>query len=220
MKVLVNGCSHIEGTGLHDDSQKRMLMTWPNLVPNWQVTNIAEAASSNDSICRRTIDHLSGTKVDYDFVYIQWSYFDRIELQIPFWDKHNLEKEWFCINAANVTTQLRLNNHDSFIHQIAESVYLKQFNHTWLYRLSLMSITTLYHYLTRQGIDFMFGFSYDQLNKSDIEWFDRSKINQTSWINFCNKKFKFADNNQHYNHLAHIEYSKLIDKLINHEKST
>lgn len=215
MNVLVNGCSHIEGTGLHNDDKIRPTLTWPNLVPSWQVTNIARAATSNDSICRRTIDHLKKSKIKYDFVYIQWSYFDRIELQIPFWKENNLETEWFCINAANATSQCRLNNHDSFIYEVARSIYLKQFNTTWLYNLSLMSMITLYHYLKSNNIEFMFGFSYDQLDREDIKLFENEKLNQTTWIDFChNSKFKFTDNKSHFEYSAHVAYSKFVNSLI------
>ena len=83
MKVLVNGCSHIAGTELDVDAETAKTLTWPNLINSWsEVVNISAAASSNDSICRRTI--LEIDKNHYDFVYIQWTHFDRIELQIPF----------------------------------------------------------------------------------------------------------------------------------------
>lgn len=218
MKVLVNGCSHIEGNELHQDITQRRQLTWPNYVENWQVTNIGMGASSNDSITRRTIAELE--KNTYDFVYIQWSYFDRIELQIPWHTKYACEFEWFCINAGNAEQMVDLNRNGPFIHELAKNIYFKQFDNTWRENYSFSQMIVLQSYLKYKNINYVFGFAVDDVFESEnvmLKLLDQSKFNRLSWINFC-KKQNFKKIKSHYEHAAHLEYANVVSGMLKNLK--
>lgn len=214
MKTLVNGCSHLAGTELHDNLLQARQMTWPNFVDLWETTNIANGASSNDSITRRTIHELE--QRNYDFVYVQWSYFDRIELQIPWHLDQGCEFQWFCINAGNAEQLTELNRNGAFIHELAKSIYFKQFNHDWRENYSLSQIIVLQSYLKNKNIDYLFGFATNEIFVSDsplIKLLDTSRLNTTPWIDFC-QQHKFKRLIAHYDQAAHVTYAKLVNKML------
>jgi hypothetical protein len=207
MKVLVNGCSHLQGCDLHDDESVCRTMTWPNLVLGWQVTNIAEAASSNDSIRRRTIDHFNHHD-DYDFVYVQWSYFDRIELQIPEWDLKHMHKPWYSINAGNAQHCLdHINGNGAVIHQIARSVFLEQFDQSWLRDYSILQMLCLQEFFRAKGIRYRFGFVMDVPDQGALaDLLDTERMWSPTWVNFCNGRFTWVE--QHWGQDAHQAWAK------------
>lgn len=203
--MLVNGCSHLQGYDLHDDESVSRTMTWPNLIPGWEVTNIAEAGSSNDSIRRRTIDHL-GHSDDYDLVYIQWSYFDRIELEIPEWDLKHMQTPWFSINAGNAQYLLDHLNGNA-IHQIARSVFLEQFDRTWLRDYSILQMLSLQEFFRTKNIRYQFGFAMDVPDQGALAGLlDTDKMWLPTWVKFCNGRFTWAG--QHWGQDAHQAWAK------------
>ena len=215
MKVLVNGCSHLAGTELNDNSKISSTLTWPNLVADWTtVVNIANPASSNDSICRRTIIELD--KNNYDFVYVQWTHFDRIELQIPFYREHNVSHEWFCINSGNAVEKNELNNNPDLIFDIARGIFLKQFNNTWFKNYNVAQIVMLQTYLKNRNIPYQFGFvleeELEQVKHTTLV--DMSRVTELTWIDFCNKHY-FKRMKAHYGCDAHEAYTQHITLLRN-----
>ena len=213
MKVLVNGCSHIEGTELAVESEVGKTLSWPNFVTGWNVTNIANASSSNDSITRRTIDELESN--EYDFVFVQWSYFDRIELQIPFYQDLKLQYEWFCINGGNAQIKSSLNNNPEFIFELARSIYLKQFNTQWFENYNLSSIITLQNYLDSKNIFYKFGFAGPKKFNFDNargRLLKQHNFLEVSWEEFCQSR-KFKKLQHHYEQKSHYEYAQYIDFL-------
>jgi hypothetical protein len=212
VKVLVNGCSHIAGTELNDIDEVARTMTWPNLINDWDsVVNISMAASSNDSICRRTILELD--KNNYDFVYVQWTHFDRIELQIPFYKDQGVEHEWFCINSGNAVVESNLNGIPGLIFNIARSVYLKQFNNTWFDNFNIAQMVVLQTYLKNRNIPYQFGFvlgeEYRRVKKSSL--IDVDHVVDLAWIDFCNKH-RFQRMIAHYRRDAHEAYAQCITR--------
>lgn len=214
MKVLVNGCSHLAGNELHDDLEIAGKLTWPNFIPEWTVKNIAQGASSNDSIVRRTVDELETQ--DYDFVYVQWTSFNRIELQIPFYKEHGLEFEWFCINSRNAESKFSLNNNGEFIHKVARSIFLKQFNTQWFDNYNLSSMITLQSYLQQKNIPYKFGLvnrDFFNTNSPRVKLIDTCKIVSEPWQVFCNQKPFKKLSAFHYEHQAHHAYAEYIKTL-------
>jgi hypothetical protein len=213
MKVLVNGCSHLAGTDLNDSPDIAKTLTWPNLIADWiTVANIANPASSNDSICRRTIIELD--KNNYDFVYIQWTHFDRIELQIPFNKEHGVRHEWFCINSGNAVEKSELNNNPELMFDIARGVFLKQFNNTWFKNYNVAQIVMLQTYLKNRNIPYQFGFILEEELKQvkQTTLVEMSRVNELAWIDFCNKH-RFKRMATHYGRDAHEYYIQRIDLL-------
>jgi hypothetical protein len=214
MKVLVNGCSHIEGTELHDNYAQNKKLSWPNFIDLWDINNIAAAGSSNDSITRRTITELEQTC--YDFVFVQWSYFNRIELQIPLYKEHGCESEWFCINPGNADQLIDLNRNGKFIHDAAKSIYLKQFDCVWHENYNLSQIILLQSYLKHKNIDYFFGFTTNELfvsNNPVIKLLDTSKLNTVPWLDFCEQN-EFKKVVDHYDQAAHTAYANLVNKIL------
>lgn len=214
MNVLVNGCSHVEGTELHSDPTIRRSLSWPNFINSWNVINISQAGSSNDSIARRTIDELENNH--YNMVYVQWSYFDRIELQIPCYQDHNCHNEWFCINAQNAQTKSALNNNPDFMFELSRDVYLKQFDCAWRQNYSLAQIVVLQAYLKHRNIDYLFGFSTDEyfkISNPRTSLLDKTNLVGKSWMTFCvqNKFNKVID---HYEQAAHLAYANYINQTL------
>jgi hypothetical protein len=215
MKVLVNGCSHLAGTELNDNPKIAKTLSWPNLINGWtNLTNIANPASSNDSICRRTILELN--KNNYDFVCVQWTHFDRIELQIPFYKEHRVKHEWFCINSGNAVEKNELNNNPDFIFDVAHSIFLKQFNSTWFNNFNLAQIVMLQTYLKNRNIPYQFGFILDEELKQAKQTglVDMDQVVDITWIDFCNKH-RFKRVVAHYGHDAHTAYAQHINLLRN-----
>jgi hypothetical protein len=213
MRVLVNGCSHLAGTELADIDEHSRQLTWPNYVANWEVTNISLPASSNDSITRRTIDELQSRS--YDMVFVQWTYFDRIELQIPFYENYHCQKEWFCINGQNAKKKFPLNNNDDLIFEIAQSIYFKQFNMQWFENYSLSNMITLQYFLEKNKIPYCFGFvGPETLNFSGPRagLLKKEKFLNLTWVDFCQKK-QFQKIVSHYELAAHLEFAKYIESL-------
>jgi hypothetical protein len=213
MKVLVNGCSHLAGTELNASAKIAKTLTWPNLISEWtDVVNLSVAASSNDSICRRTIAELK--KNNYDFVYVQWTHFDRIELQIPFHKEHGVKHEWFCINSSNAVEKNELNNNPDLMFEIARSIFLKQFNTAWFGNFNIAQIVTLQTYLINQKIPYQFGFVLDHeldlVKQTGLV--DLDQVIELTWIDFCNKHC-FQRLVAHYGHDAHESYAHSIDLL-------
>ena len=214
MKTLINGCSHLAGIELHDDLLQASQMTWPNFVDRWETTNIAKGASSNDSIARRTIHELE--QCNYDFVYVQWSYFDRIELQIPWHLDQGCEFEWFCINAGNAEQLRELNRNGAFIHELAKSIYFKQFNSAWRENYSLSQIIVLQSYLKNKNIDYLFGFADNEFfvsNNPLTKLVDTSNLITTPWIDYC-QHHKFKKLREHYEQAAHLAYANYINQTL------
>lgn len=215
MKVLVNGCSHLAGTELNDNPKIARTLSWPNLVANWTtVVNIANPASSNDSICRRTIVELN--KNNYDFVYVQWTHFDRIELQIPFYREHGVRHEWFCINSNNAVKKSELNNNPDLIFDISCGIFLKQFNNTWFKNYNVAQIVMLQTYLKNRNIPYQFGFvleeELEQVKQTTLV--EMSQVTELAWIDFCNN-YCFKRIIAHYGCDAHEAYTQHIDLLRN-----
>ena len=213
MKVLVNGCSHLAGTELHINPKVARTLTWPNLINEWtDVVNISAAASSNDSICRRTIAELN--KNNYDFVCVQWTHFDRIELQIPFHKEHGVKHKWFCINSSNAVEKTELNSNPELMFDIARSIFLKQFDNTWFNNFNLAQIVTLQTYLKNQNIPYQFGFvldcELDQIMKTGLV--DMDRVVNVAWVDFCNQ-YRFQRLVAHYGPDAHEAYAQRINLL-------
>ena len=209
MRVLVNGCSHIAGSELAEDPRDSRLLSWPNHINEWQhVTNIAEPGSSNDSITRRTINALE-TQL-YDFVCIQWTHFDRLELQIPEWQIKHMQSEWFCINCGNADTMHpHLNGQGSVIYDIAKNLYFDQFNIEWLENYSLSQIVTLQAYLQNRNIKFLFVFSSDLVDNSRASLISRSNIIDQSWLTYC-QRGGFKRIPTHYDLQAHVSFADYV----------
>lgn len=215
MKVLVNGCSHLAGDELDADAKIARTLTWPNLINGWTNTvNISASASSNDSICRRTIAELN--KNNYDFVCVQWTHFDRIELQIPFYKEHGVKHEWFCINSTNASEKSELNNNPNLIYNVARSIFLRQFNDQWFNNFNIAQIVMLQTYLKNRNIPYQFGFVRDeeleQVKHATLV--DMSQVVDLAWVNFCNKH-RFQRFVAHYGHNAHAAYAQHINLLRN-----
>jgi hypothetical protein len=215
MKVLVNGCSHLAGTELDAKAKIARTLTWPNLIDGWsEVVNISAAASSNDSICRRTIVELD--KNNYDFVYIQWTHFDRIELQIPFYKEQGIKHEWFCINSGNAVEKTDLNGNADLIFDASRSIFLKQFNDTWFKNFNVAQIIMLQTYLKHRNISYQFGFvltdECQQVKKTLLV--DMDRVVDLAWIDFCNT-YQFSRILVHYGHDAHTAYAHRINLLRN-----
>ena len=210
MKVLVNGCSHLAGTELNKNDEVAKTLSWPNYIKSWNtITNLAMPASSNDSICRRTIQELE--KNNYDFVLIQWTHFDRIELQIPFYNEHGVHNKWFCINSNNAYNKIELNGNPDFINELARSIFLKQFDEIWFNNFNIAQIVMLQTYLKTRNIPYKFGWVLNKELKisTELEIVDTNNIIDTTWIDYCNRNnFKRLIN--HYNQDAHVAYSQQI----------
>jgi hypothetical protein len=215
MKVLVNGCSHMSGTELNTSDEIARTLTWPNLINGWtEIVNISAAASSNDSICRRTMLELD--KNDYDFVYVQWTHFDRIELQIPFYKDQGVENQWFCINSGNAVKKNNLNGNADLIFDIARNIFLKQFDNTWFDNFNIAQMVMLQTYLKNCNIPYQFGFvlndEFQRVKKTTI--IDASHVVDLTWIDFCNKH-RFHRLTAHYGRDAHEAYAQRINLLRN-----
>ena len=215
MKVLVNGCSHLAGDELDVSAKIARTLTWPNLINGWSnIVNISASASSNDSICRRTIAELD--KNNYDFVCIQWTHFDRIELQIPFYKEQGVKHEWFCINSGNAINKSELNGNPDLIFDTARSIFLKQFNDIWFDNFNIAQIVMLQTYLKNRNIPYQFGFVLDEeierVKQTDLV--DMDQVVDLAWIDFCNKH-RFQRMTAHYGHDAHVAYSQHINLLRN-----
>lgn len=213
MKVLVNGCSHLAGTELNINAKVARTLTWPNLISSWSnIVNISAAASSNDSICRRTILELN--KNNYDFVCVQWTHFDRIELQIPFYKEHGAKHEWFCINSGNAVERSELNSNPDLIFDAARGIFLKQFNDTWFNNFNIAQIVMLQTYLKNRNIPYQFGFilndEREQVKETTLV--DMDQVVDLAWIDFCNK-YRFQRLVAHYGCDAHKAYAEHINLL-------
>jgi len=213
MKVLVNGCSHLAGTELNANPKIARTLTWPNLINEWtDVVNISAAASSNDSICRRTIAELN--KNNYDFVCIQWTHFDRIELQIPFHKEHGVRHKWFCINSGNAVEKNELNNNPELMFDIARSIFLKQFDNTWFDNYNVAQIVMLQTYLKNRNIPYQFGFvlneELQQVKQTALV--DMYQVKDVTWVDFCNQH-RFQRLVSHYGPDAHEAYAQRINLL-------
>jgi hypothetical protein len=211
MKVLVNGCSHTAGTELDASVKISKTLTWPNLINGWSsVVNLSAPASSNDSICRRTIIELD--KNDYDFVCIQWTHFDRIELQIPFYKEQGIKREWFCINSSNAVEKTDLNGSPDLIFDVARSIFLKQFNNTWFNNFNIAQIVVLQTYLKHRNISYQFGFvlneELEQAKQTSLV--DMEQVVDLTWIDFCNKH-NFQKLVAHYGPDAHEAYARYLN---------
>jgi hypothetical protein len=211
MKVLVNGCSHLAGTELNVNPNIARTLTWPNLINCWtDVVNISAAASSNDSVCRRTIIELN--KNDYDFVCVQWTHFDRIELQIPFYKEQGVKREWFCINSSNAVEKSDLNNNPDFIFDLARSIFLKQFDNTWFDNYNVAQIVMLQTYLKNRNIPYQFGFvlneELEQIKQTAL--IDMDQVVNVAWINFCDQH-RFQRLVAHYGPDAHRAYAQRLN---------
>jgi len=215
MKVLVNGCSHLAGDELDVSAKIARTLTWPNLINGWSnIVNISASATSNDSICRRTIAELD--KNNYDFVCIQWTHFDRIELQIPFYKEHGAKHEWFCINSTNAVEKSELNGNPTLIYNVARSIFLRQFNDTWFSNFNIAQIVMLQTYLKNRNIPYQFGFVRDQeleqIKHTDLV--DIAQVVDLAWVDFCNNH-RFRRLVAHYGHDAHAAYAQHINLLRN-----
>jgi hypothetical protein len=203
------------GTELADSVKISKTLTWPNLINGWtDVVNLAVAASSNDSICRRTILELD--KNNYDFVYVQWTHFDRIELQIPFYKEQGAKREWFCINSSNAVEKTDLNGNPDLIFDVARGIFLKQFNDTWFNNFNIAQIAMLQTYLKHRNISYQFGFvlkqELEQAKQASLV--DMNQVVDLAWIDFCNT-YHFKRIIAHYGHDAHTAYARHIDLLRN-----
>jgi hypothetical protein len=213
MKVLVNGCSHLAGTELNGSAKIAKKLTWPNLISDWtDVVNLAAPSSSNDSICRRTIKELN--KNTYDFVYVQWTHFDRIELQIPFHKDHGVTHEWFCINNGNAVEKSALNGNAELIFDVARSIFLKQFNNTWFDNYNVAQIVVLQSYLKSRNIAYQFGFVLEEEFKkvNETALVDMNPVVNLTWIDFCNIH-RFQRLVAHYGCDAHEAYAQRLNLL-------
>jgi hypothetical protein len=203
------------GTELNASAKIARTLTWPNLINGWtSVVNISIAASSNDSICRRTILELD--KNNYDFVYVQWTHFDRIELQIPFYKDQGAKHEWFCINSGNAVNKSDLNGNSDLIFDVARSIFLKQFNDTWFDNFNIAQMAVLQTYLKNRNISYRFGFVLDdecrRVEESSL--IDLNHVVDLAWIDFCNKH-RFQRLIAHYGRDAHEAYAQYINLLRN-----
>jgi hypothetical protein len=213
MKVLVNGCSHVQGCELHEDAEVSPTLTWPNYVADWQVVNIAQAGSSNDSIRRRTVQHLE--EHHYDFVYIQWSHFDRLELAIPFWQERDLKSRYFSLNSGNaIELHPRLNNNGALMHVLAQSIFRDQFDDEWFREHSVVQMLALQQYLDSKNIDWRFGFSYQVPGDTSLHrCLKQNNLVLPSWVDFCDTHgFKRIE--QHYELEAHWAFAKFIQEKL------
>lgn len=216
MKVLVNGCSHIAGDELDDDHSRARELTWPNFMQDWQVVNIAQGGSSNDSICRRTMIELE--RNDYDLVYIQWTHFPRIELQIPNHQLHGLadQDQWFCIHSQDAVRRGLLSHNPDLIYDIAQHIFAKQFDWDWFRIYNLNQLVVLQQYLTHRQQPYWFGFADDEIfhvQDPRRELLDSARLIQEPWMQFC-QDGNYSKIGSHYGLAAHRDYSKHIEQKL------
>ena len=215
MKVLVNGCSHLAGSELHNDASVASTMSWPNYISHWtQLVNIAEPGTSNDSICRRTIEWLEKNFID--FVYVQWTIFPRIELQIPNHKLHQVDSPWFCIHSYNASNTVNLNNNGLLMHKIAKNIFLQQFDNDWFDNYNLSQIIVLQEYLKKRCIPYKFGFvEWTEILNSlpvQVELIDENNIVIPSWNHWCKSGQYNRLDGMHYELAAHTDFAQFINK--------
>lgn len=223
MRILINGCSHLDGTGLGSDIESTKQITWPALV--WQqhdVHNIAEAGSSNDSICRRTIQQAESNC--YDFVCVQWAIFERIEVQVPLHAKYGLQKAHSCLHSNNALFQIDINGNGEFMHELAKYIFLKQFDTEWFIDYNLSQIIVLQNWLQTAGIPYLFVMTdWPQIR----DWssgraisIDRSRFITSSWFDFCHAQGFNKVDAAHYEHEAHVQFAQLVHETLERRSMT
>jgi len=211
IRTLVNGCSHIAGTELDPNLDLACKLTWPNLNKNWLVYNIAKAGSSNDAITRTTIDYLENNLVD--FVCIQWTIFERIEVQIPFYKEQQVYEPWFSLHSRDAELDQNINCNGKFMKELARNIFLKQFDTDWFFNYNMYSILTMQQYLKNKQIDYIFAFTNRPSKVADprFKMLDSEKVFDQTWHDFCkNGHYKKLDG-AHYELKAHQDFYQLIE---------
>ncbi len=213
-QTLVNGCSHIAGTELDLDLNVACKLSWPNLNKNWKTVNIAKAGASNDSITRTTIDYLENNLVD--FVCIQWTIFERIEVQIPFYKEHQVYEPWFSLHSRDAVIDQEINCNGKFMKELAKNIFLKQFDTDWFFNYNMYSILTMQQYLKNKQINYIFVFTEWPSKIADprFKMLNSENVFNRAWHDFCQDgNYKKLDGS-HYELKAHQDFYQLLKGLL------
>jgi hypothetical protein len=211
IQTLVNGCSHIAGTELDANLDLANKLTWPNLNKNWKTVNIAKAGASNDAITRTTIDYLENNSVD--FVCIQWTIFERIEVQIPFYKEHQVYEPWFSLHSRDAELDQNINCNGKFMKELARNIFLKQFDTDWFFNYNMYSILAMQQYLVSNQLDYIFVFTNWPQKRTDPRFrlLNKEKVFDQSWYNFCRSGHYKELDGAHYELKAHQDFYQLIE---------
>lgn len=165
MRILISGCSFTQWPNYPGGPN----VCWPRhlseLNPEFEITNVAEAAAGNQYICDSIIRAVLANPDSYDRVIVMWSGVSRLDyltsLEDPAWnalfDSYGFFRRLPDINLGWIFSGGQMGTW--FKHPVAHKMFYEMYkvsNPVSLATINLMEIVKLQNFLDAKGIPYLF----------------------------------------------------------------